>query len=58
MLESEDVIRWCKEEDQIDMINQTNQVDPRFLDEQLASAVGAIDYVRCCRSGLLTSIPL
>ena len=26
MLESEDVIRWCKEDDQIDMINQTNQV--------------------------------
>ena len=26
MLESDDVIRWCKEDDQIDMINQTNQV--------------------------------
>ena len=31
---------------------------PRFFDEQLGSAVGAIGYVRGCGNGLLTSIPL
>ena len=34
------------------------QVHPRFFDEQLDSAVGAIDYVRDSGNCLLTSIPL
>ena len=31
--------------------------DPRFLDEQLGSAVEAIEYLRGGGNGLLTSIP-
>jgi hypothetical protein len=33
------------------------QPHPRFFDEQLGSAVGAIDYVGGSGSSLLTSIP-